>query len=601
MRRLSIVIFFFLAAAAAYGWFALRQPAKPMDISEPVRIHQGIVVGGIDRDNPSIRVFNGIPYASAKRWSPPAPPPQWGATSRDTREYGPECIQPRSRYGTFVNQIIDGLGLSFFERITARVVMSAQEPPPEVEDCLFLNVRTGNLKSPTLQPVMVWIHGGAHQYGAGSQSLYQSNALVEKGVVLVTINYRLGAFGYLAHPALTEEAGTSGNYGLLDQAAALAWVRENISAFGGDPENVTVFGESAGAQSITELMALPAAEGLFDKVILQSGASTGNVLHLKQSPVPGILSAEEAGADFLSTLAPPAATAKDLRAIPAAAIISRSDARSDLNGYFLPVVDGRVLPRPISAAFRDGNVPAIPMLAGYNADEGSLFYDLFQSPTVIRAPINGTLTEREDALAAVFGRNPAKALQALYGMDTLGTWDAGAADMLGDDLFGVHMRFTARQNAQAGAPTYLYHFTRVPPSKTQTIGAFHAAEIAFVFDSHFSGTTVTESDRKLTERMVTYWTNFARSGDPNGEGLPEWPASGSEKDVWLKLDAAIEPIEGLRARKLDILEEALRDRIDQIVGPPPAPPPPPEPLEGEFVPREIPGQAPALPLDLGSE
>lgn len=594
MRRLSIVIFFLLAAAAAYGWFALRQPPKPMDISEPVRIHQGIVVGGIDRDNPGIRVFNGIPYATAARWSPPSAPPQWGATSRDTREFGPECIQPRTRYGSFVNQIIDGLGLSFFERISARVVMSAQEPPPEAEDCLFLNIRTGNLKGTTPQPVMVWIHGGAHQYGSGSQAIYQSNALVEKGVVLVTINYRLGAFGYLAHPALTEEAGTSGNYGLLDQAAALGWVRENIAAFGGDPANVTLFGESAGAQSITELMALPAADGLYHKVILQSGASTGNVLHLKKSPIQGILSAEGAGTEFLSTLAPPAATARDLRAIPAAAILSRSDARSDLNGYFLPAVDERVLPRAIGAAFRDGNVPAVPMLAGYNADEGSLFYDMIQSPTVIRAPINGTLQEREDALAAVYGRNPAKALQALYGMDTLDTWDKGATDMLGDDMFGVHMRFTARHNAQAGAPTYLYHFTRVPPSKKQTIGAFHAAELGFVFDSHFGSTGASDSDRRLTDRIISYWTNFARTGDPNGEGLPEWPASDPDRDVWQKLDSAIEPIEGLRARKLDILEEALRSRIDLIAGPTPAPPPPPEPADGEFVPSR-PAEPPRSP------
>lgn len=584
MRRLSIVLFFLVAVAAAYGWFALRQPPKPMEISEPVRIHQGIVVGGINRDNPAIREFNGIPYATAKRWSAPTAPPQWGATSRDVREFGPECIQPRTRYGSFVNSVIDGLGLSFFERTAARIVMSAQQTPPEAEDCLFLNVRTANLKGATPQPVMVWLHGGSHQYGSGSSALYQSNSLVEKGVVLVTVNYRLGAFGYLAHPALTEEGGTSGNYGLLDQAAALAWVKENIAAFGGDPSNVTVFGESAGAQSVTELMALPAADGLYHKVILQSGASTGNMLHLKRSARPGILSAEEAGADFLSTLAPPAATAKDLRAIPAAAIISRSDARADLNGYFLPVVDGLMLPRPIGAAFRDGDVPTVPMLAGYNADEGSLFYDSFRSPTILRPQITGTLEEREKALAEVFGLNPAKALQALYGMDTLESWDKGATDMLGDDMFGVHMRFVARQNVQGGEPTWLYHFTRVPPSKRQTIGAFHAAELPFVFDTHIAGMKTTDSDRKLTDRMGSYWTNFARTGDPNGQGLPAWPALTAERDVWMKLDAKPEPVEGLRARKLDILEEALRNRIDAVAGPPPEPPPPPAPAEGDLAP-----------------
>lgn len=577
MRRLSIVLFFLLLAGAAYAWFALRKPPKPMENSEPVRIHQGIVVGGIDHDNPDIRVFNGIPYASARRWTPPGPPPQWGANSRDTREFGAECIQPRSRYGAFVGQIIDGLGLNFFERTAARIAISAQEAPPESEDCLFVNVRTANLKASTLQPVMVWIHGGAHQYGSGSQSLYQSNALVEHGVVLVTINYRLGPFGYLAHPALTEEAGTSGNYGLLDQAAALAWVRDNIAAFGGDPNNVTIFGESAGAQSVSELMALPAADGLYHKVILQSGSSTGNLLHLKRSAWPGILSAEDAGAEFLSSLAPAAATAKDLRAIPAASIISRAEARADLNGYFLPVVDGRVLPRAIGAAFRDNDVPAVPMLAGYNADEGTLFYDSIRSPTILRPQMTGTLAEREAALASVFGENPAKALQALYGMDTAEGWDEGATDMLGDDVFGVHMRFSAMQNAKGGAPTWLYHFTRVPPSKKQTIGAYHAAEIAFVFDSHLPGTKLSEADRRLTDRMVAYWTNFAKTGNPNGDGLPDWPATTPDGDVWQRLDGKIEPITSLKARQLDILEEALLDRIEAVAGPQPAPPPPPVP------------------------
>lgn len=578
MRGLSIVLFFAVVLGGIFGWWTLRQPPKPMEISEPVRIHQGIVIGGIDPENPAIRVFNGIPYASAKRWTAPTAPPQWGATSRDTRAFGPECIQPRTRYSSFVNQIIDGLGLSIFERAAARIAISAQETPAEAEDCLFLNIRTGNLKGTEAQPVMVWLHGGAHQYGAGSSSIYQANGLVEQGVVLVTINYRLGAMGYLAHPALTEEAGTSGNYGLLDQAAALAWVRDNIAAFGGDPDNVTIFGESAGAQSVTELMAMPAADGLYDKVILQSGASTGNLLHLKRSPFPGIKSAEEAGAELLSSLASPAATADELRAIPAAALILRAEARSDLSEYFLPVVDGKVLPRPIGAAFRDGQVPKVPMLAGYNADEGSLFYGSLQSPTILRSDMTGTLDQREGALAEVFGRNPAKALQALYGMDTAETWDKGAADMLGDDIFGVHMRFVGRQNAAAGAPTFLYHFTRVPPSKRQTIGAFHAAEISFVFDSHLSGMPLTESDRQLTSQMVRYWTNFARTGNPNGEGLPNWPASGPETDIWLELDATPEPITGLRARKLDILEEALRRRLAAVTEP--APPPEPE-IEAE--------------------
>ncbi|MFN4184064.1 MAG: carboxylesterase family protein [Hyphomonas sp.] len=598
MRRFSIVLLLILLAGAAYGWFALRKPPKPMEMSEPVRIHQGVVIGGVDRENADVIVFNGIPYGTAKRWSPPAAPPQWGAISRDTREYGPECTQSRARSDGFIDSILEGVGLSGFERMMARVVISLQKKPQESEDCLSLNIRTANLGGRDLQPVMVWIHGGSHQFGAGSQSIYQANGLVEKGVVLVTINYRLGAFGYLAHPALTEEAGTSGNYGLLDQVSALSWVRENIAVFGGDPNNVTVFGESAGAQSITELMATPLSEGLFQKAILQSGASTYNALHLKRSAIQGVKSAEEAGIEFLSALVPHTARAADLRSIPAAAIIARGEARRDLTPYFLPVVDGKVLPRPIGAAFRDGQTPRIPMIAGFNADEGSLFYEAIYSPTVLRPGISGSLEEREEALASVFGLNPAKALQALYGMNTLESWDKGATDMLGDDMFGVHMRYVGRRNVEGGEPTYLYHFTRIPPSPRQTIGAFHAAEISFVFNSHLPGLKVTEADLVLTEAMMTYWSNFARTGDPNGTGVPEWPAYSQDRDVWLDLNHSIRVIEGLRARKLDILEETLAERILKMAGAPRMLELP-EPVSPDELPATMPAAEPAAVEYLG--
>jgi len=226
------------------------------------------------------------------------------------------------------------------------------------------------------------------------------------------------------------------------------------------------------------------------------------------------------------------------------------------------------------------------MMAGFNADEGTLFYSEIESPTVLRSRITGTLEEREDALASVFGLNPAKALQALYGMNTLESWDRGATDMLGDDLFGVHMRYVGRRNAQTGQPTYLYHFTRVPPSPRQTIGAFHAAEISFVFDSHLPGLKVTEGDRALTEAMMTYWTNFARTGDPNGPGVPEWPAYSVDRDVWLDLNHSIRVIEGLRARRLDILEENLLKRIEQMAGPP-LTPTVPEPVDAAVPPANI--------------
>lgn len=561
MRRILVFVLILLAASGGAVWFMLGRGPAALEMSEPVRIHQGIVIGGIDPDNPDIRVFNGIPYASAERWKPPAPPVQWGAVSRDARQFGPECLQSRASSGAFVNRIMEGIGLSGLEQVAARAALSLRRPPSQSEDCLFVNVRTGNLGGDTLQPVMVWIHGGSHQFGAGSQPFYQANGLAELGTVLVTINYRLGPFGYLAHPALSREQEVSGNYGLLDQVAALAWVRDNIAQFGGDPGNVTLFGESAGAQSITELMATPLADGLYHKVILQSGASTYNALHLDRSVIPGVRSAQDAGADFLSSLVPESASAAELRALPAEAIIALTQTRPELNAYFLPVVDGRILPQPIGAVFRDGAFPALPMIAGYNADEGSLFYEYVRSPTILQPGMTGPMEAREAALASVFGENQAKALQALYGMNAPETWDQGATGMLGDDMFGVHMRYVGRRSAQMGAPAFLYHFSRIPPSASQTIGAYHAAEIPFVFNSHVPGLPVTGDDLELTRTMMTYWTNFARTGDPNGTGVPEWPAYSPERDVWLDLNHTIRPIEGLRARKLDILEENLLQRI----------------------------------------
>jgi para-nitrobenzyl esterase len=446
------------------------------------------------------------------------------------------------------------------------VVLESAPPPPESEDCLFLNVRSANVGGTELQPVMVWIHGGSHQSGAGSQSIYQANQLVENGVVLVTINYRLGVFGYIAHPALSasDPRGVSGNYGLLDQVAALAWIRDNIESFGGDPDNVTIFGESAGAQSVTEIMSTPLSQGLFHKAILQSGASTYNANGLTTA-IDGRLTMHEAGLEFFDGLVDADADAAELRALPAADIIAHIPNKMHLGGYALPTVDGLVIPKLMGEAIGDGSVHNVPILAGYNADEGTLFYDSIQRPTVLVPEFPEALEDRLAFLTEIYGDADAEALIDLYGLDAPDAYQRAETDMLGDDLFGVHMRHLATGNAAQGEPTYLYHFTRVPPSKTQTIGAFHAAEIFFVFNSHSPLSGLSDPDKALTEAMGLYWTNFAKTGDPNGPGLIEWPRYDRASDQWMTFNPSIEVKTGVRADKLDIMERALVRRVADAV------------------------------------
>jgi para-nitrobenzyl esterase len=523
----------------------------------------------VTTENPAIYTFNGLPFAEAPigdlRWAAPQKPNSWTEV-RSAANFGNRCMQPLSTEDGFMNRLIEGQGLNPLKTALIKRVIKSAKPAPISEDCLYLNVRTGNLNTETKQPVMVWIHGGGHQFGSADTSFYQANGLAEKGVVLVTINYRLGVFGYMAHPALsaTDPNGVSGNYGTLDQIAALKWVQDNISAYGGDPENITIFGESAGAWSVTELMASPLAKGLFHKAIGQSGSST---YHLGQMSggIEGWPSGYSVGEKVALSVGLDNPTAAELRAVPAEKIIANLPEKSD--DAFHHIRDGYVFPLNVGHAFEDGAINAVPFMTGFNADEATLFFPDDPEPSVWIEGLPRTDIEAQKAQLEEAYPGQGALLQQLYGLTE--NFTKGGTDMMGDDIFGVNIRFAAEKNAALGQPSYAYHFTRIPPSETQTIRAYHAAEIPFVFDSVEAALGLSEEDEALTNLMGTYWTNFAKTGDPTLPiDVPSlWPEYNNRE--WMVFSANVNsPLtqvqQDIREQKLDALETGLRKKLDEL-------------------------------------
>lgn len=543
-----------------------EKPTKKALIGTP----QG-PIQGVSTDDSTIYNFKGIPFAEPPigdlRWAAPEAAPNWNELKvADT--FGNRCMQPSGIEGGFMNRLIEGHGLGKIKNYLINKAVASQTPSPMSEDCLYLNVRTGNLPRDnqekfTPRPVMVWIHGGGHQFGSSDFNYYQNNALVEKGVVLVTINYRLGAMGYMAHPALskTDPNGVSGNYGTLDQIAALQWVKDNISAYGGDPENVTIFGESAGSWSVTELMASPLANGLFHKAIGQSGASSYHMGQMDSDGV-GWPSGYQTGSQVAAALGLKTPTAEALRAVPAEKL--QAVITEGMSEGFHHIRDGYVFPENVGIAFAKGDYNKVPMLFGYNSDEGTLFFPTDSQPSVwLPDVIPGDKAALTKSLTRAFPTQAGKIVD-LFNLDT--DFTEGGTQMMGDEIFGVNIRYVARQNEAHGEDSYLYHFSRVPPSKKQTLGAFHAAEIPFVFGSYEPILGQSRDDKALAELMQNYWVNFAKTGNPNSDGLPGWPMHKGEH--WMHLTANTGEISRatthMRKEKLDALEEGLRVKIDAL-------------------------------------
>jgi para-nitrobenzyl esterase len=364
---------------------------------------------------------------------------------------------------------------------------------------------------------------------------------------VVTINYRLGPFGYLAHPELTRESenNSSGNYGILDQIAALEWVQRNIAAFGGDPDRVTLFGESAGSWSVNFMVASPLARGLFHRAIGQSGAGFGPMVHLDKERS-GRRSAEQTGTEYAAVLGStdePASLAA-LRAVSATEILAKFAEVPD--AYVGPNVDGWVFPDEIHTIFEQGRQNRVPVIVGSNADEGSMYAGP-NAPATIGA-FRLLAQKRFGDLADEF-------LEAYPVEDDLDVRDAFVASV-GHGIFTWEMRMWARMTATVDADAWLYHFTRVPPiAESETYGSHHGAEIVYIIGNfHLASFTPQPEDERLAETMSGYWVNFATSGDPNGPGLPEWPVYDVENEAFMEFGDTIRAGNHLLEKECDFFE-----------------------------------------------
>jgi len=480
--------------------FSSCQKKNILDVNA-IKTESGFVSGGLSSDS-SVKIFIGIPFAapplSGLRWKAPQPVPKWKGVRA--------CVN-----------------------LPASAMQAAPEPfycwsmeflapkAPISEDCLYLNIWTAAQSTKEKLPVMVWIHGGAFVAGSGTVPLYNGEDMARKGVVFVTINYRLGIFGFLAHPELAAESPlkTSGNYGILDQMEALKWVQKNIAAFGGDPTNVTIAGQSAGAYSVNALMASPMAKGLFHKAIAQSGGQfqkdTSDIFSLQKAETIGIKMTGDLGIQSIS----------GLRNIPADSLLK-------INLYFGLAVDQVVVPS-VYEIFAQGKQNDVPLLTGWNADDGVYF-----GPTPTSTSFKQMALER-------YGE---KTPQFLTLFPAENDMEAQNSQKLVTQLeFGWQNYSWSRLQTQTGTgEVFLYYFERIPPGEPN-FGAFHSAEFAYALHTlKFWDRPFTEVDLQLQEAMSTYWVNFAKHGNPNGEGLPEWPAFNIDSPKVIKLGDTVEVV-----------------------------------------------------------
>ncbi len=477
-------------AALAAGWTLAAAGLAVAAAPDEARIHDGRLKGVVAD---GVASFKSIPFAAPPvgplRWRAPQAPARWAGV-RDANQFGPSCLQmSNAAFGAAANQS---------------------------EDCLTINVFTPAHRSGAKLPVMVWIYGGAFTQGGSAR--YDGTHFAQDGVVLVTFNYRLGRLGFFAHPALlkTNPEGTLANYGMMDQIAALKWVRRNIAAFGGDPRRVTVFGESAGGISVNYLMISPAARGLFAQAASESGFGRSQPRPLDR--------AESAGADFIKTLGvtgDDAKTAAAMRALPASALQAPTKGIGDPTSPS-PILDNVVIREGTGDGFARGHQARVPYLVGGNSFEASLFRDALAHPEVV---ISRFGDKRDAAIQLYGGGDPAKAAANVTTLTAVIEPD----------------RFLAREDNKVGVPAYVYYFSYVPQAQRATsMGVMHGGEIGYVFEmlpktpidrGPFHIPAATDADQQVAKETHAYWVAFAKTGHPGAAGGVNWPQSGANDTV----------------------------------------------------------------------
>ncbi len=529
MKKLTIALIALLSTSCQFAQQSASQSNSP-----EANTTSGVVRGTLEA---GIAVFKGIPYAAppvgANRWRPPQHVVAWKGV-RDANKFCASCAQagwPR------------GSGLS----------------KGSSEDCLFLNIwKPASATSISKLPVMVWIHGGGFVAGSGGGSDFTGAAFAKQDVILVSINYRLGRFGFFAFPALSNENPNEfkGNYAYMDQIAALQWIQKNIAEFGGDANNVTLFGESAGGVSVQSLLTIPSAKGLFQKAIVQSGGGrdgvlTGRPINKDNADLHYPVSAETIGVNFAkryNVSGVDADALRKLRALSAEEILDGGQESADNRPtYSGPILDGHLVKETAESAYLAGNQSNVPIIIGSNSAE------------VPAGFVNATTKEE---LLSIFGGNKEEAAKA-YDPDGKTDLAKMLAFVNTDKVWAEPARFTASKVTAKGTPAYLYLFSYVPVSMRQWMrfGASHASEIPYVFDNlvERNGITITPTDKQVARMMNAYWVNFAKTGNPNGDGLPKWPVYNMNKNEVFEFrqDGSAAATQDSRKARLDVNEKTF--------------------------------------------